>query len=140
MPNIRDISLFLGRSSHSKEEFVRISFNVDFTPSEQSLEAGFIMHVLLISVNDEIDDFEATPSGIIRRRTLEEADNILGSVYHDVINPGSNTIRVDRTKAWDFGTLREGPEEYRALIAIIPKSWELSPAVAQSGPVRIDLG
>jgi hypothetical protein len=140
VPHIRDISLLLGRSSHSDKEVARIAFNVDFTPEEQALEEGFLMHILLVDVKGQLDDFRIKPNGVYRRQEVDRKDNIIGEIYRDIIYPDGTVLRVDRTKSWDFGELGEGEEEFRALIAIIPRNWEFSPAKALSDKIRIDLG
>jgi hypothetical protein len=140
MPYIRDISLFLGRSSHSGKEVARIAFNADFTPEEQAMEEGFLMHILLVDINGAMDDFRVGPGGIYRRKDADEKDNIVGVIYRDIIYPDGAVLRVDRTRSWEFGKLGEGEEEFRALIALIPRNWEYNPAFVQSETVTIDLG
>jgi hypothetical protein len=140
MPTIRDISLTLGRNSLSEDEVVLIRFNVDFSPEEQKLTEGFILHILLLDVNGGIDDFRVGPSGIYLRREKDEKDRIVGEIYRDIIHPNGPVLRVDRTKSWDFGEMGKGEEEFRAVIAVIPRNWEHSPAISISQPVRIDLG
>jgi len=140
MPNIRDISLMLGRTSLSDEEFVRIAFNVEFSREEQSSTQGYIMHIILVHVNEGLDEFDISTHGIIRKNEIDEPDHIIGEIYRDIIQPSGQTMRVDRTRAWEFGELGNGPEEFRALISLIPRNWELEPAMAQSAPVKIDLG
>jgi hypothetical protein len=140
MPNIRDISLMLGRTSHSEEEFVRIAFNVDFSREEQSSTQGFLMHIILVHVNEGLDDFDINTHGITRKDEINGPDRIIGEIYRDIILPSGSTIRVDRNRAWEFGDLGNGLEEFRALIALIPRNWEFEPALVTSDPVKIDLG
>ena len=140
MPNIRDISVFLGRTNLTDEAVVRVAFNMDFNAKERSAGQGFLMHIILIDVNGGIDDFRIGTSGIYRRNPVDMQDHIIGEIYRDVIQPREYSMRVDKTRAWDFGTLDDGLEEFRAVIAIIPRNWDHTPALALSGPVRIDLG
>ena len=140
MPNIREISVFLGRTNLTDDPVVRVAFNMDFSAKERSNGKGFLMHIILIDVNGGIDEFRIGASGIYRRSNVDGKDHIIGEIYRDVIHPQEYSMRVDKTRAWDFGTLDEGVEEFRTLISLIPRDWEHTPALALSGPVRIDLG
>lgn len=140
MPNIRDLGLYVGRTSFSDEEFARVSFNVDFDADDQNCENGFLMHIILIDVNEGLDEFSAGPLGIIHLGYSGDPDRLVGEVYRDIVHPPGPTMHVDRSHAWDFGELDEGPEEFKALVAVIPKNGKNAPVLAQSNSVKIDLG
>ena len=141
MARVSDVRLNVGRAA-SGLEFAEVSYDVEFSPTEQELNVRFDEVALLFERDNALDtyvesfgaggfDFELT---LFRQGKL---DDYIGEIFKGSVQPnGDALVHREHRREWSFPNNESGREEYRAFVLVIP---EIRRASAWSNEMSIDL-
>lgn len=138
MAQIIKPKLAVGRTA-AGVEFAEVSYQIQFSADEVRLGLRFTEDVRLWERDDSLDSFYrgVGSSRIGRQESHGNTDDDIGLVYSGTVNPSGSSVhsRLWR-KEWNFANNESGPEEYRALIQVVP---EVNSGTAWSNEVSLNL-
>lgn len=139
MATVLNVKLNVGKSSTGRE-FAEVSYDIRFSTFEVAHNLNFDEHVRLWDRDDGLDRYyRGVGSPFIARQQSEgNSDDLIGLIHAGTIRPNGSTIIHRKFRAeWDFGGNESGPEEYRALVDVVP---EVGAASAWSQEAVLNLG
>jgi hypothetical protein len=148
MARLTNVILDVGRTAAgSGRFFADVSYDVEFSPAEVRLNVAFNDAAVLFDRDAEVDlvllesmiafgTVESTQR-IVRgapgeRATAQDRDEIIGAIFPIPPEPlfvdarrftpdGATTRHINHRREWQFPRGEEGPEEYRALVIVVPE-------------------
>jgi hypothetical protein len=138
MASVFNVSLGVGRAS-SGEEFAEVSYDIQFSGAEVSLNLEFDEIIHLFERDEAIDQYYQ-PWGMnlgVQWAARGNLDDSIGTVHQGTIQPnGQALLHRTHRREWSFPRNEKGAEEYRALVLVVPEIYRGS---AWSNEVKIDL-
>jgi hypothetical protein len=123
MARVRNVALSIGRVN-SSTEFAEVSYDIEFSGAEVTLDLEFKEFVSLFERDDDLDEFyQEWGSNLgIQWRARGNLDDYIGVVRDGSIRPDGVAVhhRTHR-REWAFPSNESGNEEYRALVLVAPE-------------------
>jgi hypothetical protein len=139
MARVSNVELSVGRAA-SGLEFAEVSYDIEFSTTEQDLNLRFAEVAMLFERDSALDTF-VEQMGVIDFGLAwlpkGNLDDFVGEIFNGSVRPdGEAVVHREHRREWSFPDNEDGREEYRAFILVIP---EIRRASAWSNEVSINL-